>query len=672
MVRQAGVRNLNCAANESLNRAGDSNSILLRLVSRASSQMPEITRDNGPLIFISYARRDTARAELVQRTILAQGYSTWRDTRDLDPSADFSAEIESAIRRADFMVVCVTVDVSREDSFVRREIAYALQEDYRRRQLDPPRALDIIPVRFPGADLPLLISTWTALDVADTIPEETVGALLKARLKGTVPLNTSSRHARHAEPNAYLAKLHARVAEQLAQSVDQLIELRVDSRPDVQRQETVPGLRVSPALSSVSRRLRSAATEASRSFDNMEQAFNYCGGRMLLLGAPGSGKTTSLLALARTAAVECAWNAQAPVPVLADLSRWQEHEARRPGEPIVRWATHGQPVPGDRPMLLLLDGLDELGDPGKQREFLERLTQDYPSGQVLVTCRASDFAALGTATALHAMELAPLDDQQIRDYLGLAQSSAPGANNSVLQLARTPLALALLSLAAKYPAFDGTSVTNEVQLFDAFVAGRFAHEAARGMTLPFTESQVRSGLGHVAGALVRESFMGRWFEQKMLPDSLRGVADAFEDFCVHMNFLQRSGTAVFFWHLQFVHYFAAATLLSTLDDAQVRGDTDLEITLQSAISRLRTFAAPGLNARIRHYDALIQEEHRHLERLAGRSSLIDNLLFKIFGYAHMSREERRRVKRSAGLSYRRDCLAMLLPQAAAKARGTDT
>src|SRR5262249_26542605 len=160
--------------------------------------------------------------------------------------ADFSAEIEDAIRRADFMVVCVTIDVSRDDSFVRREIAYALQEHKRRNRFDPPRTLDIVPVRFPGAELPVLISTWTALDMEETIPVETVGTLLNARFKQTTFENTASPRAKYAESDAYLARLHARVAGQLARSVDQLIELRAESRPDLQRQEAVPSLRVSP------------------------------------------------------------------------------------------------------------------------------------------------------------------------------------------------------------------------------------------------------------------------------------------------------------------------------------------------------------------------------------------------------------------------------------------
>jgi hypothetical protein len=56
------------------------------------------------------------------------GLATWRDTSDLDISADFPAEIESAIRHCNAMVLRVTADVVRPDSFVRRDIACAQLE----------------------------------------------------------------------------------------------------------------------------------------------------------------------------------------------------------------------------------------------------------------------------------------------------------------------------------------------------------------------------------------------------------------------------------------------------------------------------------------------------------------------------------------------------------------
>ena len=78
-------------------------------------------------IFISYARADgSTHAADLQSRLEARGYPCWRDTRDLNRTQDFTAEIEVAIKASTFVVVCITPDTARSESFVRREIQYAL------------------------------------------------------------------------------------------------------------------------------------------------------------------------------------------------------------------------------------------------------------------------------------------------------------------------------------------------------------------------------------------------------------------------------------------------------------------------------------------------------------------------------------------------------------------
>lgn len=52
-------------------------------------------------LFISYARNDGAvNAERIDRTLADVGFTTWRGTRGMDPTADFTAEIRKAIDEA--------------------------------------------------------------------------------------------------------------------------------------------------------------------------------------------------------------------------------------------------------------------------------------------------------------------------------------------------------------------------------------------------------------------------------------------------------------------------------------------------------------------------------------------------------------------------------------------
>jgi hypothetical protein len=90
------------------------------------------------IVFISYARKDTDLGAAPLDAALRSHYIVWRDTRGIDPALDLTAEIEKAIKAASHVVVCVTPDVEREDSFVRREIAYtsALKKPILVRQQD--------------------------------------------------------------------------------------------------------------------------------------------------------------------------------------------------------------------------------------------------------------------------------------------------------------------------------------------------------------------------------------------------------------------------------------------------------------------------------------------------------------------------------------------------------
>jgi nucleoside 2-deoxyribosyltransferase len=78
-------------------------------------------------VFISYARNDgVSYAERLERDLPRMGFRTWRDKRLLDPNQDFTAELERGIERSAQVICLITPDTRRDDSFVRREIAYAL------------------------------------------------------------------------------------------------------------------------------------------------------------------------------------------------------------------------------------------------------------------------------------------------------------------------------------------------------------------------------------------------------------------------------------------------------------------------------------------------------------------------------------------------------------------
>jgi hypothetical protein len=96
-------------------------------------------------VFISYARSDRTYADQLKSKLEGLGYSTWLDTNSIDENQDFTGEIDFAIRGASHFIVCLTEDVkNRKDSFVRREVVYALMTDKARSAEHPSRRLPII------------------------------------------------------------------------------------------------------------------------------------------------------------------------------------------------------------------------------------------------------------------------------------------------------------------------------------------------------------------------------------------------------------------------------------------------------------------------------------------------------------------------------------------------
>lgn len=188
-------------------------------------------------------------------------------------------------------------------------------------------------------------------------------------------------------------------------------------------------------------------------------------GRLLILGEPGSGKTTTLLELAQDLLNRAQQQPDHPIPVLFELSAWKDDKQSIPSwlradlkfrynipEAISRyWLDTDKLLP-------LLDGLDELGLTRqvkcveKINEFLQASSQLLP---IVVCCREEEYikgeAILGLRGAVC---LQPLTEQQIQSYLrwmGCSHLWQPIKDDpeGLLELAKMPLLLHLIPVA--YP-----------------------------------------------------------------------------------------------------------------------------------------------------------------------------------------------------------------------------
>ena len=559
-------------------------------------------------VFISYARIDKKLAKNIQTILEKEGYSTWLDESNLDQSQDFTGEIEYAIREASHFIVCLTEDVkNRRDSFVRREIMYALNIDKSRAKETPSRRLPIIPLVFPGGELPVSLSTWTRIDVN---PEniDSVDRLLLSRLSQELgPEGAEYPLSKNVEiVENYLRRLQEFTSTKLYESVYSLLTLATSSLGIAHADPFSFAFSVSPAV-----RKTLPSTSKGKIFTSFEKAFDYHNGHVFLIGKPGAGKTTTLMAFVRDAAVSRLYDTMQDLPILKSIHTW------RPGVKISDWlfsefeSFEGIPIQ-DEKFVFVLDGLDEIGDKvtaykytdkdgavnykfekklirkgdkDKYEEveinprlyFLELLSKYMAKHKIVISIREDEFIKLKSGIQLGEVYLQSLDNEQIRNYfssidLGYVWEKAK-IDSELLQMLRTPLVLGLFTFAILpmegQPPLNFENLT-ENEIFDLFVHRRFIHEMARPRSVPFDEVETRHVLSQLsANLLIRNEISNVLFSIDDVIEILgnKTEGEAFYIFAQRMHlFMRTTSNITSFVHLKLRDFFALPGLLVKLAD----------------------------------------------------------------------------------------------------------
>lgn len=355
-----------------------------------------------PQVFISYARKDGADESLRLYTDLqTSGIRAWRDQR-IDPIADFTGEIEDAINEATHVVVVVTPDLKRADSFVRLEIGYALT------QKKP-----IIPLVFPGGHRPIVIINHTYISFADW---DAGFALLLSRLNNPSAEEIDPQTRREHEI-AYL--------QSIGQKYDHWRDLYTDLAATARLEEQKVKLKAAAARMIEMRHAihqkvdhsldaEKGVTVKTESLDELREGLrNYR--RVALIGDPGAGKTTTLERLvyeyASAAAEETAEPYHFPLPLFARLGAYT-------GEDFVQFLEAGFAGLRLRDYLpnrvvLLLDGLNEM--PPSHQVKLEDWLRGHTDVAVIVSCRKLDYVE--RKLPLQRVDVQSLDLERIRLFM---------------------------------------------------------------------------------------------------------------------------------------------------------------------------------------------------------------------------------------------------------------
>jgi HEAT repeat protein len=461
-------------------------------------------------VFISYAREDGSDyAERLARTLAQRGYPAWWDQRNLNPSLDFSGEIEGAIKRASRVLVCLSPSlIARRDSFVNREVLYA-----------EARRKPIVALRFPGvdrADVPLLFVHLTWIPFVDT--HEPASLNFASGFERLLAYLSTEAEPADRVPSGdpfqdYLETLYGDLAAYLDSTVYSLISLTAQATKRSRGRASPPALPISFLSSALTVKTPSLTGVASKRFETFAESFAHSNGRALLVGEAGAGKTTTIIAFAREAVANRLEDPSQPLPVMARVADWKSATESQSLEQWLAALLSIEPASLQREaslgrVLLLLDGLDELSSPALKTAFLKAVAQCPATNRLVITSRPSNLDAVGADLRLDGeVTLDPLTDEQIDEYLraqpALARAVATDAR--LKNIARTPLLLSILFYAfadtgGQVDALhDRSAVQARDSVFETFVRRRFEHESLKTAGKPaFSLSEIYKVLGHAA------------------------------------------------------------------------------------------------------------------------------------------------------------------------------
>ncbi|NET29406.1 AAA-like domain-containing protein [Okeania sp. SIO1I7] len=246
------------------------------------------------------------------------------------------------------------------------------------------------------------------------------------------------------------------------------------------------------------------------------------GRTLLILGEPGSGKTTTLLELTRDLINRTEADITQSIPVVFNLSSWEGKKQAIADWLVLELHTKyqvsqqiGKTWIQEQRLILLLDGLDEVSREKREDcvDALNYFCQEYGQTEIVVCSRIRDYEALSSNLIFQAaIYLQPLSLEQIQDYLKNAGSELAAVSKALeydvklQEFARSPLILSIMSLAyqgisiEELPSRSNTELREH--LFNAYIERMFKR---RSVNILYSQEKVKKWLNWLAKQMVRES-----------------------------------------------------------------------------------------------------------------------------------------------------------------------
>lgn len=257
---------------------------------------------------------------------------------------------------------------------------------------------------------------------------------------------------------------------------------------------------------------------------------------LLIIGAPGAGKTISLLDLTRHLVETAETDPAESIPVVFNLSSWAG-KVQRIDDWLIEELTKNYLIPSNvatkwvkdaesHPLQLMLDGLDEVKQELRPAciAAINDFREEYGLTGIVVTCREQDYNSINTKLKMNkAVRLQPLTNEQIEQYCTTtcpklpALHAAINEDPSLHEMARSPLMLSIMTLAyndaASNELFIDKSASLQVRrdnLFSIYVKRMFAR---RKKAEPYPSQQAIDWLKQLANQMTATNMSTFHLEQ---------------------------------------------------------------------------------------------------------------------------------------------------------------
>jgi eukaryotic-like serine/threonine-protein kinase len=251
--------------------------------------------------------------------------------------------------------------------------------------------------------------------------------------------------------------------------------------------------------------------------------FDQLNGKLLILGDPGSGKTTTLLELARDLINRAEMDEAYSIPVVLNLASWSEGR-----KPLTDWLVDelnskyqsprkvGQEWVESDSLLLLLDGLDEVALEHRDAciQTINMYREDHGFVDLAICSRTLDYERLNSQLRLNgAVIIQPLDDRQIDDYLSKLGPQLTTVRTlldndiHLRELSRFPLMLSIIVLAYRDSSskdlivYDNAKAQRE-HIFDVYIQRMFQR---RGNEATYSQQDTIHYLAWLAVSMMEQA-----------------------------------------------------------------------------------------------------------------------------------------------------------------------